>query len=172
MQLLTDYNRPFILDNLTTPMVIKYNWVFTGVDTDFKLSPISYLEETTGAALKLQINGARFWVPATWHILIADSDTCQVDTINVAACANTNYTAYSFCPDETKMRVLDISVVGYVNNIALVHPMISKGSMLVHPVGPFTTYNRQSELQLSVVIGPHDLHKHLNGKTVGDIMSW
>jgi hypothetical protein len=49
--------------------------------------------------------------------------------------------------------------------------MIVKGTALVHPVGPSPQgYGKQ--LQLSVVIGPHDLHKHLAGKVIGDIFSY
>lgn len=171
MLVLPDYGRPYLIDSLTAPVVIKHHWVFNAPLTDFMLQQITYLEETTGAAVKLRINNSEFWVPSTWNILVTDRETYQLDTVSVSACASTNHIAFSFSTEEMNLRTLDISVVDYVESIALVHPMINKGCSLVHPVGPTPTFNGK-QLQLSVVIGPHDLYKHLQNKVVGDVMAW
>jgi len=172
MQVLPDYNKPYIIDSLQAPLVIKHNWIFNGPACDFMLSPIQYLEETTGAVVKVRINGTEFWVPATWYILVTDKETYQIDTVSIQSCASSKHIAFSFSPDEMNLRTLDIMVIDATENeMSLVHPMISKGTALVHPVGPSPEHFGKS-YQLSVVIGPHDLYKYLANKVVGDIFSY
>lgn len=137
---------------------------------DFTLNPIEYLEETTGPVVKARINNSEFWVPASWHILVTDRETYQIDTVNIQSCANIGHVAFSFSPDEMKLRTLDIKIVDTADKMSLVHPMINKGTMLVHPVGPSPEMHTK-QFNLSVAIGPHDLYKHLAGKVIGDIFS-
>lgn len=170
MLLLPDYNRPYLIDSLTSPVVVKHNWIFSGPMCDFTLAPITYLEETTGGGLKLRINNYDFWVPASWNVLVTDNETYQLDTVSIQSCATVKHLAFSFSPTEMKLRTLDISVIDSTDNISLVHPMINKGTMLVHPVGP-AIGNNKTDLLLSVVIGPHDLYKYLSNKVVGDVFS-
>jgi hypothetical protein len=168
MLVLPEYNRPYLIDSLTAPVVIKYNWIFSAPMCDFTLAPITYLEETSGAVVKVRINNSEFWVPATWNILVTDRETYQLDTVSIQSCASTKHIAFVFAPDEMKLRTLDIMVTDYAEHMALVHPMINKGTALVHPVGPASqAWGKQ--LQLSVVIGPHDLYKYLQNKVVGDV---
>ena len=170
MLLLTDFGKIYSIDTLTDPVVVKYNWVFNGPQLDFFTSPLLYLEETTGAALKIRVNGSEFWVPATWYILVTDRETYQIDTVTIQSCATNNHLAFNFTPEELRLRTLDITVIDYSDHMALVHPMIAKGTALVHPVGPTNASGK--EIQLSIVIGPHDLYKYMNSKVVGDIFSW
>lgn len=172
MLILPEYSKPYILDSLTAPVVIKYNWMFNAQLIDFMLTPITYLEETTGAAVKVRINNSEFWVPATWYILVTDTETYQIDTVSITACASTNHIAFSFSPEEQNLRTLDIRVLDYCDSMSLVHPMIAKGQAMVHPVGPAPWSKNGEEEHVSVVIGPHDLYKHIGGKVVGDIFSW
>lgn len=172
MLILPEYSKPYILDSLTAPVVTKYNWMFNAQTIDFVLNPITYLEETTGAAIKVRINNSEFWVPATWQILVTDKETYQIDTVSIASCASIQHIAFAFAPEEQNLRTLDIMVLDYTENMALVHPMIAKSMALVHPVGPAIGGRVDTEMHLSVVIGPHDLYKHLAGKVVGDIFSW
>lgn len=171
MQVLPDYGKPYMIDSLTAPVVIKHNWIFHAPSIDFMLSPITYLEETTGAVVKVRINNSEFWVPATWNILVTDRETYQLDTVAIQSCASTKHIAFVFSPDEMQLRTLDIMVVDYAESMALVHPMINKGCALVHPVGP-TPQGIGKQLQLSVVIGPHDLYKFIQNKVIGDVFSW
>jgi len=171
MLILPDYGRPYVIDSLTAPVVVKHNWVFNAPATDFMLAPILYLEETTGAAIKIRVNNSEFWVPSTWQILVTDRETYQIDTVTIQSCASTKHIAFSFSPDEMKLRTLDITILDYAEEMSLVHPAINKGTALVHPVGP-SPKGIGKEHQLSVVIGPHDLYKHLTDKVIGDIFSW
>lgn len=171
MLVLPDFNKPYSISSLTDPIVVKYHWIFNAQQTDFMLNQITYLEETTGAAVKLRINNSEFWVPASWYILVTDRDTYLLDTVGVQNCAAARHLAFSFSPYEMNLRTLDIDVIDYVEEISLVHPMINKGCSLIHPVGP-NPIGQTKRLQLSVAIGPHDLYKHLVNKVVGDVMSW
>lgn len=171
MQVLPDHNRPYVIDSLTAPVVIKYNWIFNATQCDFMLNQIQYLEETTGAVVKVRINGTEFWMPSSWYILVTDAETYQVDTVSIQDCATKKHIAFSFSPDEMNLRTLDVMILDYADSMSLVHPMISKGTCMIHPVGPSPERNGKS-YQLSVIIGPHDLYKYLNNKVVGDLVSF
>ncbi len=168
MLCLPDYNKPYLIESLHAAVAIKYHWVFNAQICDFVLAPIHYLEETSGSAVKVRINNFEFWMPATWNILVTDRETYQIDTVGIQQCAATSHIAFSFSPDEMKLRTLEIMVLDYVDSMALVHPMINKAQALVHPVGP-SPKGIGKEYQLNVVIGPHDLYKHLQNKVVGDL---
>lgn len=174
MLVLPDFNKPYIIDSLTAPIVIKYNWIFNGPAMDFMLSKISYLEETIGPAVKVRINATEFWMPATWFILVTDEDTFQVDTVNIQDCAKRKYAALNFSPTDQNARLLDITVIDAVGEdspMTFAHPMINKATALIHPVGPSEPRHGRVH-QLNVVIGPHDLYKHIAGKVVGDLLSY
>lgn len=167
MLILPDYNRPYIIESLTSPIVVKYNWMFSAPLCDFVLKPIHYLEETTGPAVRARINNFDFWVPASWYILVTDLDTYQLDLVPISSCAQVKHQALAFVVDELRPRVLDVTVLDYrAEPTPVIHPMIGKGLALVHPVGPSLDAKR---VQLSVVIGPHDLYRYLSGKMVGDL---
>jgi hypothetical protein len=168
MLALPDYNKPYILDSLTAPVVIKHHWIFNGPLCDFSLSPITYLEETTGAAVKLRINNFEFWIPATWNILVTDTETYQLDTVGIQSCATAKHSIFVFSPNEMKLRIMTADIVDYTEHVSVVHPMINKGTSLVHPIGPSLNM-RERDMQLAVAIGPHDLYKHLANKVIGDI---
>lgn len=170
MLLFPEHNKPYLINSLTDPVVVKHNWIFSGPMCDFMLSPITYLEETTGAAVKVRINNFEFWMPASWNILVTDTETYQLDTVGIQSCASTKHLAFSFSPKEMKLRTLDVVVLESSPEMSLVHPMISKGTMLVHPVGPSLNL-LEKDMQLCVSIGPHDLYKHLSNKVIGDIFT-
>jgi len=150
--------------------VIKYIWMFNAPACDFMLEPIKYLEETCAPLVKVRINNYEFWVPEHWHLLVTDSETYQLDMVPITSCAQVKHTAFAFV-NELRLRTLDVMVLDYQEEPRpVVHPMINKGRALVHPVGP-SFDEPANQVQLSVVIGPHDLYKYLNGKTVGDLFS-
>jgi hypothetical protein len=174
MQILPAHGIPYIIDNLSSPIMVKHNWIFQGSLLDFSLQPIHYLEETTGACVKIRINNLDFWVPSSWYILICDPHTFQIETIAITKCSGINFSAYAFSPHDINLRLLDIMVVDYADNMSVVHPMINKGTMMMHPVGPAIRGKGRDmdENHLAVAIGPFDLSKSLSGKIIGDLLSW
>lgn len=170
MLFLSDLNKPYIVDSLSQPMVVRHHWVFSAHMLDFKIANISYLEESSGPAVKLKINNFGFYVPSTWNILIVDDDTYQVDTIPVTSCSNYKCHAFGMSPTDSKMRLLEVSIEDFEPKMSLIHPMIQRATGLCHPVG--VVQDRQKETDVCVVVGPFDLHKWLNGKTVGDLLDY
>jgi len=168
MLFLSDLNKPYIVDSLNQPMVIKHHWIFSAHMLDFKIAQISYLEESSGPAVKLKINDFAFFVPATWNILIVDDDTYQIDTIPVTSCSNSKCHAFAMSPTDSKMRMFEVTIDDFEPKMSLVHPMIQRATALCHPIG--TVVDRQQESDVCVIVGPFDLHKWLNNKTIGDIL--
>jgi hypothetical protein len=135
---------------------------------DFILSPITYLEETSGAAIKIRVNNFEFWVPSAWNVLVTDTETYRLDTANIQSCATTPHSVFVFSPNEMKLRLTRVDVIDYSDDMSLVHPMINKGTALVHPIGPSLNL-LEKDMQLAIVIGPHDLYKYLSNRVVGDL---
>jgi len=174
MLILPDYSRPYLLDSLTAPIVVKHHWIFNAPQADFMLSPITYLEETTGSALKIRVNFSEFWIPKTWNVLVTDKDTSKVDTVPIKSFATVKHSAFAFSSDEMVLRTLEIEIIDETPHgavMSLVHPMIAKGTMMVHPVGPMKMATGK-DTQLCVVLGPHDLYKYLSELQIGDLVNW
>lgn len=163
-----DFCKPYLIDNLTGPVIPKYYWTFSGPMLDFCLSPISYLEETTGPVVTLEVNGFKFDVPAHWNILITDTDTWQLDTIPITNCSNQKSSAYLMSTNEYTLRTADVKIVDYFEMKVLVHPLVAKGHGLCHPAGTVMSYGK--EVDVMVTITPHDLYKFIGEKAVGDIL--
>jgi len=168
MLFLSDMNKPFIVDSLTQPMVIKHHWVFSAHMMDFTINQIAYLEASTGPVIKIKVNGLSFFVPVSWNVLVVDDDTYQIDTIPVTSCSNAKYHAFAMSPTDSKIRMMEISVEDFEPKMTLVHPMIQRATALCHPIG--TTKDTLGETDVCIVIGPYDLHKWLNNKSIGDIL--
>jgi hypothetical protein len=169
MLILTDYNKPYLIDSPTAPMVVKNYWIFNGGQLDYTLAPINYLEETIGTALKLNINGYVIQVPITWFIMISDEETTQLDMISISNCITSNSSALLMTPTDLKFRVTDIKIIGIDHDISLTHPMLQKNTAVCHPIGK-VIQDDKTETIASIIIGPHDLFKVLNNKTYGDII--
>lgn len=168
MLIYTDFHKPYVIDNLTGPVVPKYYWIFSGQMLDFTLAPIEYLEETTGPTITVEINGLQFETPAHWNVLITDDDTWQLDTIPLSSCSNQKTLAYIMSPSDYTLRTSEVKVVDYCENKALVHPLLAKGTALCHPVGQANHHGKK--VDVTAIITPHDLYKFVGNKAVGDII--
>lgn len=167
MLICPDWNKPLIVDSLNSPMVATHFWTFSGVQQDYMLSPITYLEESTGPAIRISVNEIEFDLPTSWFILVGDPDTYQLDTVPVGSCSSTTYHAVSMSPDDSRYRLLPISIVDFIPSTSCIHPMIQKGHGMQHPVG--LTYLHEKQVNLTITVGPTDLYKFIEGLAVGDI---
>ena len=167
MLVITEYNHPYSISDLTAPIVPKFNWIFSTELMDFSLSPIMYLEETTGAALKIMINKYAFEIPASWNILVVDEETMMIDTIPIADCSTKSYKAFLFCPTSMNLFLDDIKFIDLVPHVSLCHTSIPKNSMICHPVGP--NDQKESE-QLSCLLGPYDLWRLLQNVSAKELL--
>lgn len=169
MLILPPWNRPYIVESLTAPMIATHYWALSGALTDFLHAPILYLEETTGPVVRLLIDGFEFDVPTSWHMLITDADTYTIDSVSVTALAGNPFKSVIFSPTDTNVRVADVAVIDYKEKESVIHPLIRKGQMMCHPVGPKTTNGKTAEL--ACIIGPYDLQRYLPNLAVGDLLS-
>lgn len=169
MQVLSDANRPYIIDSLTAPMGVSHCWMFSSHMMDFKLEKMEYLEEIIGPTVTLRVQNLELSLPASWQIMIVDKETWTVDTIPVVQCASFNQDVLLFSPDNSKPITGKAVVLSYQKSGVIVSPEIPKGSAIIHPTGPELSHGRQ--VFCGIVTGPHDLGRWVSGKTVGDILS-
>lgn len=136
---------------------------------DYTLLPITYSEETIGAAIRIEINDFEFLLPYNWYILVSDPDTLTLDYMKLEDCATVQSYALTMTPQDTKFRLADIKIKGVEEEVSLVHPMLQKNTALCHPIGEITIDHGVQTTQC-IVVGPYDLWKHLNGKLYGDLL--
>jgi hypothetical protein len=168
MQILHEASRPYSITALNDPMSVTHFWTLSGHMMDFKLETLDYLEETTGPTLRIRVAGVELDIPASWNIVAVDRETYTIDTIPATSCATHDQDVLLFSPLDTKLVTATIQVVDYMETGTVIHPMIPKGSAMVHPLyedryhGKMTYYN--------LVTGPYDLHRYIGGRTVGEIL--
>ena len=168
MLIIPEYNKPYIIENISSPVIPKYYWSFAGQMLDYVLSPLVYLEETTGPSVTIEINEFSFDVPAHWNILIVDPTTYQIDTVPIASCSTSHTFAVLMAPDDYRVRKAPIKVTGYKDDDVLVHPLIQKGMGLCHPAGIDRSMAKPTEV--AVILTPHDLYKFIADKSIGDLL--
>lgn len=168
MQILHECNKAYILDSITSPMGVSHFWTFSGHMMDFKLEPLEYLEETIGPTIKIRIQNLEIDIPATWVLVAVDRETYTVDTIPVTACATFEHDILLFSPNDSKLVTTKLNVVDFNERKSCIHPLIPKGSAMIHPTGPEISHGRP--IFYGIVCGPHDLSRFLYSKTVGDIL--
>lgn len=166
----TDYHKPLIIDSLDTPLVTRHHWVLSGTMKDFKLANIPYIEETKGPSIEVMIEGFKFFIPASWNILIMDKETTVLDSVPIANCSTDSHLVLLFSSFDSKIRTAEISVTDLHPNYSCYHPMVGKGTMLCHPVGPEERRDGIENI-LNVMIGPHDLYsKYLKGISAAELL--
>ena len=168
MQILSEVNRPYIIDSFTAPMGVSHCWMFSGHMMDFKLEKMEYLEEIVGPTIKLRVQNLELELPASWNIVIVDKETWTVDTIPISQCASFDQDVLLFSPDDSKPMTGKAMVLDFNRKGTVVAPEVPKGSAVVHPTGPELSHGRQ--IFYGIVVGPHDLHRWIGGKTIGDIL--
>jgi hypothetical protein len=169
MQILSEASRPYIIESLTAPIGVSHFWTFSGHMLDFKLEELSYLEETIGPTVKVRVQNLEMNLPASWHLLAVDRETYAIDCIPVPAVATFEHDILLFSPDDSKLVTTKLAIVDYSPKASVYHPMVPKGSAMVHPTGPEMSHHRS--LFYGVVTGPWDLHRWINGLAIGDILT-
>lgn len=170
MLIFTDYHKPLIIDSLDTPLVTRHHWVLSGSMKDFKLSTIPYIEETKGPSIEVMVEGFSFIVPASWNILVVDDETTTIDTVPISNCSTGSHKVLLMSAVDSKIRKGNIKVLDLHPVYSCYHPMIAKGTMLCHPVGPEERRDGVENI-LNVMIGPHDLYsKYLKDMSAAELL--
>lgn len=168
MIILNELNRPYIVDSLTAPIVLRHHWVFNAQMKDFMLNEITYLEETQGATVTLQIADTELKVPGAWNILVVDKETYTIDAVPVTSCAAFEHEALVFSPTDSKPQFAAIRATAWEPKGSCIYPAIDRAHALVHAISPGVSHGAQTAR--GVIIGPNDLWRHINGCTIGDIL--
>ena len=171
MIILSETNRAYMVESLTQPLPqgAKFHWTFSGQQLDFTLTEILYLEETVGPTITLSIDGSEVRVPGAWNILIVDRETYTVDAVPVTACASFAHEAFVFSPEDGKLITATIRVLNWDPKGSCIYPAIEKANAVVHAIAPGKSHGKPTSR--GVIIGPNDLWRYLNGRTVGDILT-
>lgn len=174
MLILPDYLQAYMIEAATSPVIPRHNWYFDAPAMDFMLKPILFLEETLGEAVLARINGYEFLIPSAWHILVVDEETRLVDTVPIKK--SVKFQAFLMHPGTSSFEASEIVLIDLNPMAKCTHTSIPKGCMLCHPVGPVTPKGdsgRPPARSLpiwSCLIGPQDLHKHLNDVTAKELL--
>jgi hypothetical protein len=168
MQILTEVNKPYIIDSFTAPLGVSHFWTFSGHMMDFKLEELQYLEEIIGQTIRIRVQNLVIDVPASWNIMVVEKETYTIDVIPIAQCASFDQDVLLFSPDDSKLKTAKVQVIDYMPKAACIAPEIPKGSAMIHPTGPELSHGRS--IFYGIVIGGHDLYRWISQKTVGDIL--
>lgn len=168
MQILSEVARPYIIDSFTAPMGVSHFWTLSGHMLDFKLEEAKYLEEIIGKTIRIRAQNLEIDLPASWNILIVDTETYTIDMVPIAQCASFDQNVLLFSPDDSKLKMGKVQVIDFKQKGVCIAPEVPKGSALVHPTGPELSHGRQ--IFYGIVVGPHDINRWIGGKTVGDIL--
>lgn len=174
MKILPDYGHSYSLDDVSAPVVPKYNWFYDVELNDFLLRPIRLLEETTGTTARIRINSQEFNVPATWNILMVDLETKMVDTVQVTQCASSNYQAFLMHPEVHAYSLAPVVLLDLFMKESCVHVMIPRMDMMLHPVGPVASHSsalrQRADLSYCCLLTPQDLGKYMHGMTAMEVV--
>jgi hypothetical protein len=174
MIVLPDYGFPYILDNVSGPVVPKYSWFYDVSQNDFVLRPIRLLEETIGATVTVKINDFTFDVPASWNLLVVDEETKIVDTVPITQCSSNNFLAFMMHPDAHDYYLSPVVLIDLKMKGSCVHTMIPRMTMMLHPVGPVqitsSTRTPKQDLSYCCLLSPQDLGKHMDNVTAMEIV--
>jgi len=168
MQILSEVNKPYSIDSLTAPMGVTHFWTFSGHALDFKLEQNLYLEEIVGQTVRIRVQNLEIDLPATWHIMVVDRETYTIDMVPIAHCASFDHDVFLFSPDDGKLKTGKVTVLDFLKKGVCICPEIPKGSAMVHPIGIDDIHGRS--VYYGIVVGGHDLHRWIDGKTIGDIL--
>jgi hypothetical protein len=161
MIIFDENSQPVILDNIYCPTLANYFWVLDLQMMDYTLTPLIMLEETVCSSMKLNVNGFEFILPAFWSILVFDSETSQLDLIELSDATGKDFTAFVHGPNLSHFNSGKVSITDYYVEHRNVGPALNKHQLLCHPI---------SETEWISVSPANTFNKYLKDMTIGDIL--
>lgn len=154
-------NEAVVLESIYTPTDTEHVWVLDLIMMDYTLAPLLVLEEVISPSIELLIAGFSFVLPTNWNILVVDTETMQIDVVEISELAGKEFVALVYGPEQKRIETEIITVTNYHPNYVNVGPSLNKHQMLCHPISP----------ELWINIAPSDSYnKYLKNKTAGDII--
>jgi hypothetical protein len=166
---LSEANHPYVIDSITTPLVLRNHWFFNAKEMDFFLQEVGYLEEFVGPTMKLLVGIDEIEVPASWTIMMVDRETYTVDMVPVTAAGAFEHDVFVFSPSDSKLITEKVRVIDYNPQGIFVYPSLERTQAVIHAIGPGQLHGK--EISRGVLISPNDLWRHISGSTVGDILN-
>ena len=161
MLIFDENNDAIMLDCIQGPVLSQYMYVLDLNMMDFTLSPLLVFEEVICPTITVRIRGFAFDLPANWNILISDTETYQLDVVEISELAGKEFRAVVYGMDMVNVDLEPIQVIDYHSNQQNVGPSLNKYQMLCHPIDPTSWVN----------VAPSDAYnKYLKDKVVGDII--
>jgi hypothetical protein len=169
MIILPDFEKPYIIDEFHSPILPKHFWIFSASLFDFTLAPLSFIEETSSALVKIMVDGFQLLVPYNWHIIVTDPYTNTLDSIPVHECSAVYSFAMVMATGDSKVRSHPIQVLDIIENGVEYHPVLQKNTGLCYPIATEKT-RLGHNTPLSIVITPYDLSKQMADKSIADLL--
>jgi hypothetical protein len=161
MLIFDENTNPVIIDSIHSPIQTDHLWVLDLSIMDYTLAPLVMLEEVICPSMQIQIQGFEFVLPANWNILVYDSDTSQLDVIELSQTAGREFTALVYGPAKPYPTPSTIVVTNYFIEYKNIGPSLNKHQMLCHAI----------DKDAWCSVGPSDnFNKYLKDKTIGDLM--
>jgi hypothetical protein len=172
---LPEYGHPYIVDNVSGPVVPKFSWFYDVGLNDFVLRPINLLEETQGPSVRVRINNFDFNVPVSWNLMIMDEETKMVDTVPITQCASSNYLALLMHPETHDYHTSPVTLLDLIVKDTCTYVMIPRMHMMLHPVGQLSASNfsrnsKKVDLSYCCLLSPQDLGKYMNNMTAMEVI--
>ena len=113
-------NKPVLLDSIYTPTLTDHMWVLDLNLMDFTMSPLLVLEEIVCPVIVVTIKGFEFPLPANWNILVYDTETSQLDVIELSEAAGREFTALIYGPHKGNFSPATVAVTNYFPEFRIV----------------------------------------------------
>ena len=153
-------NQPVMLDSIIGPNLTEYMWTLDLSIMDFTLAPLVMIEELICPAIQILIQGFEFILPANWNILVYDSETSQLDIIQVCDTGGREFTAFVYGPNASFPTPGIITATNYHPVYTHVGPSVNKHQMIAAAIGP----------EQFILVSPFDgFNKYLKSAAIGDL---
>lgn len=165
MDFFNKFYRSMSFESVTQPISFTEVVVFDAKTKLPTLQSIEHLEEVSTPMVELDVSGDTIKVPASWNVVIMETENYTIDTIPVALSQVYENIApgFQFISEggvlkTTKPSRRKMIGVRYLQNEVVIHPSIPKNCAFLLPVNGS-----------SIIVGPHDLSRYLAKLSVGDI---
>jgi hypothetical protein len=109
-------------------------------------------------------------VPCSWNIMIVDRETYTVEMVPAYLAATFSHDVLIFSPTDTKLQTVKVRVDQLHEDSRVVYPSFDKSSAMIYGIAPKLQLGREP-MARGIIVGPSDLFRYINRKTVGDLLS-
>lgn len=161
MKVIDEQNDITEIVDITAPVRSEFFWVLDLSIMDYTLAPLAVLEEVSCPTFEVEVGGVEVSLPASWNMLIYDSETGDVDLIPLCEMTGRSFTALGFGPNRALAKPLSVRIMDYRPYAKNVGPSLNKHQMLCYPINDDTWFT----------VSAADVYsKYLKNISLGDIL--